>query len=344
MLDSSGRRALRANGTVLDLLPIGQAVGITGLLLVALFTLIRPEASMGLSAPGRLLFWTLHVGLGLASIWLASRWLASGLRLPHGTLSRVLLTGFAGIALAAPGYVALDQLFAPYQIDQASEESAASLVATLINETVEISPWFMASWLLINLPVLLPRPTLPVQTDDTVRHTPAISDDIQKEKKEERADSIFAANHIESISSNSQKQTDNIVGQIEHSTAVQSAQQPIADRFLSTLPGILGKDVIAVSSDLHYLNVWTHAGRATVLGNLRDVVEELNDIGMQVHRSHWIAYSHVRRIVGTAGNGNCILSNELRIPISRRRWKEVREQFGRGVVLTSENILDIDSD
>ena len=239
--------------------------------------------------------------------------------------------------------MALDQLFAPYQIEQPSEESGVSLLTMILNETVEISPWFIASWLLINLPVLLPRPTLPVDNDDSVRHAPSVSDGIQSEQKEEPVERRTEANDKKSDHASTQLQRNSTVSDIEHSTVAQTPQQPIANRFLSTLPGILGKDVIAVSSDLHYLNVWTQAGRTTVLGNLRDVVDELNDIGMQVHRSHWIAYSHVRRIVGTTSNGNCILSNELRIPISRRRWKDVREQFGSGVVLTSENTLDSDS-
>jgi DNA-binding LytR/AlgR family response regulator len=102
--------------------------------------------------------------------------------------------------------------------------------------------------------------------------------------------------------------------------------------FLLSLPGIVGTDIVAVSSDLHYLNVWTVAGRTTVLGNLRDAVAELDEIGMQVHRSHWVAHAHVRRIVGTATDAACILSNELRVPISRRKWKAVREHYGRNFV------------
>lgn len=97
----------------------------------------------------------------------------------------------------------------------------------------------------------------------------------------------------------------------------------------------MGTDVIAVASDLHYLDVWTAAGQTIVLRNLRDVVANFGDIGLQVHRSHWVANAYVRCIVGTVNNGACILSNELRVPISRRRWKDVREQYGRGVVHTS---------
>lgn len=307
MIDSSGRRALNANGTVLDLLPIGQTIAITGALLVALFTLVRPEASAGLDTLGRLSFWSLHVGLGLVCIWITSRWLANGHHLPQSTLLRVLLTGVAGALIAAPGYLALDYLFAPYQLEQIPDNTTDRLIGILLKEIAEITPWFMASWLLINLPVLLPRPTLNTSLDDAVSHTP-LESEIESVKKRDTSE-------------------------VPSSTAASD----IAQQFLSSLPGIIGKDVLAVSSDLHYLNVWTLAGRTTVLGNLKDVVSELDNIGMQVHRSHWIAYSHVRRIVGTANSGACILSNELRIPISRRRWKEVREQFGRGVVSTSTN-------
>ena len=113
-----------------------------------------------------------------------------------------------------------------------------------------------------------------------------------------------------------------------------SSVKPIEQKpdILKSLPGFIGTDIIAVSSDLHYLNVWTEQGRATVLGNLRDAVNELDDKGMQIHRSHWVASKHVKRVVGTANKGACILTNNLRIPISRRRWKDVQQYFGHGVV------------
>ena len=59
---------------------------------------------------------------------------------------------------------------------------------------------------------------------------------------------------------------------------------------------------------------------------------------VQVHRSHWVAHAHVRRIAGTAGDAARILSNELRMPIGRRRWKAVRKRFGRGVVHTETSV------
>lgn len=284
MIDSSGRKALRADGTVLDLMPVGQTLVIVGGLLIALFVLVRPEASSGLGAAGRMTFWTLHVGLGLAALRVASRWLASRERLPSGTLAAVLVTGCAAILFAAPGYLALDALFAPHVIDLEGDPAGGNLALRLVGEALELAPWFLAAWLLINLPVLLPSPPVGLRLNDAVSHDRAPQIDTRGE------------------------------------------------RFLSSLPGIVGTDVVAVASDLHYLNVWTVAGRTTVLGNLRDVVADLGDVGMQVHRSHWVAHAHVRRIVGTASDAACILSNELRVPVSRRRWKAVREHYGRGVV------------
>lgn len=305
MIESSGRKSLRANGTVLDLLPVGQVIAVTGCLLVALFTVVKPEASSGLGLLARAVFWSLHVGLGLGALWIAGRWLASGKRLPGGRLASILITGFAAVMLAAPGYLALDSVYAPYILDADPDEPVSSLFVKVVIEIAELAPWFLVSWLLINLPVLMPSPQPVVLRDDSVA---TLTENLSKHKSDNSTDSAEVTD---------------------------LSDKPATSQFLISLPGVVGTDVVTVASDLHYLNVWTSAGRTTVLGNLRDVALELDDRGMLVHRSHWVAHSHVRRIVGTGSNAACILSNELRVPISRRRWKAVREQYGRGVVNVS---------
>jgi len=129
---------------------------------------------MGLGTVGRVVFWFLHVGLGLSALWMASRWLASRQLLPQETLPSVLITGLAGILIAAPGYLALDYIYSPYLSDQIPEEvdASRSIIEELFKEVLEISPWFMASWVLINLPVLLPRPTMHTSMNDTVSPVP----------------------------------------------------------------------------------------------------------------------------------------------------------------------------
>jgi hypothetical protein len=355
MIDSSGRRALRANGTVLDLLPIGQAILIIAMLLVVLFSLIKPEASNGLGTLARIGFWTLHVLLGLLAIQVASLWLASGEFLPQTTLGRVLLTGAAGVLIAAPGYLMLDSLYAPYIIDLDPDPEQASVVSAMLKETLELTPWFLATWVLINLPVFLPSPNLTVQLNDHVEHNSQVYSDnhlisemvepTQSQETSLHTPSSPATASPAGIVAAEEKNTElpandtsSAVVETKELITRSSEQQaePISQRFLASLPGVVGTDIIAIASDLHYLNVWTVAGRTTVLGNLRDVVKDLGDVGLQVHRSHWVAHAHVRRIVGTASDGACILSNELRVPISRRRWKDVREQYGRGVIHTSD--------
>lgn len=340
MLDSSGRRALRADGTVLDLIPVGQAIAITGALLVALFVVAKPEASSGLGTAGRITFWILHVGLGLGALAISSRWLASRERLPDGTLAAVLITGCAAIVIAAPGYLALDVLFKPYLVDPDPDPVKGALIAALVDEVLDLALWFLAAWLLINLPVLLPRPTVSVHLDDNVVR--ATDDRAMVKAKPDLTPG--AANRNRSRSHEPLQTTQNLRLVDAEVSASESTPQQVeyGERFLSSLPGVVGNDVIAIASDLHYLNVWTAAGRTTVLGNLKDVVADLGDVGMQVHRSHWVAHAHVLRIVGTAGNSACILSNELRVPISRRRWKAVREQYGRGVVHTVGTVRQAD--
>lgn len=325
MIDSSGHRALHANGTVLDLLPIGQSITILGALLITLFVLIKPEASNGLDIAGRVVFWTLHVGLGLVALRVSSHWLASRQRLPSGTLAAVLVTGCAAVVIAAPGYLALDALFTAHLVDLDAEPTDEPFFMPLVGEMMNLAPWFLTTWVVINLPVLLPRPTVSVLLDDEAQHDDPASS---------------ALTTLSCVRSNSSDSHGRIVAApsviLVDDAATNVTPTPQinvkGERFLSSLPGIVGTDVIAVSSDLHYLNVWTLTGRTTVLGNLKDVVIDLGDAGMQVHRSHWVAHAHVRRIVGTASDAACILSNELRVPISRRRWKAIREQYGRGVV------------
>ena len=322
MIDSSGRRGLRANGTVLDLLPVSQVIAVAGILLVVLFTFVKPEASNGLGFWARTLFWALHVGLGLGALWIAGRWLASGNRLPNGTLIPILVTGCAGVLLATPAYLALDALYQPYLVDIDPDPAVDSLVIRIIGEALELAPWFLASWILINLPVLLPPTPLSIRLDDTADHDSDSGGIFQVEDKSEPDAEVKPAPKLHLVSNN----------QADDDSNLEPAKEQQHQTFLLNLPGIVGTDIIAVASDLHYLNVWTVAGRTTVLGNLRDVAEELAAVGTQVHRSHWVAHAHVRRIVGNANNAACIMSNELRVPISRRRWKDVREQYGRGVV------------
>lgn len=85
-------------------------------------------------------------------------------------------------------------------------------------------------------------------------------------------------------------------------------------------------DIVSMSSELHYLRVVTTDTEVMFLYNLKDAIEELpSHAGVHIHRSHWVAKAHVQEIVKRDGNPECLLSNGKRLPVSRRRYAEVKE-------------------
>lgn len=95
-----------------------------------------------------------------------------------------------------------------------------------------------------------------------------------------------------------------------------------------SLPGELGNDVIAVSSELQYLRVWTTRGSTLILGALQEVEDSETTAGMRIHRSWWVHASHVRTVRRKADGLVCQLSDGREIPVSRRRKAEVLARFG----------------
>jgi hypothetical protein len=97
-------------------------------------------------------------------------------------------------------------------------------------------------------------------------------------------------------------------------------------RFLQELRSRASGDLISISSELHYLRVTTTDAEVMFLYNLKDAIEELpSDSGVQVHRSHWVSRAHVRELTKRNGNTECVLSNGKSLPVSRRKYSEVRD-------------------
>ena len=101
------------------------------------------------------------------------------------------------------------------------------------------------------------------------------------------------------------------------------------EQLYDSLPQVLGKDIVAISSDLHYLNVYTSLGKTLMLGSLKHYVDAFAERGVQVHRSHWVAKAHVERIHISSDRAYCLMSNGMKVPISRSSRKEVKAVFGQ---------------
>ena len=108
----------------------------------------------------------------------------------------------------------------------------------------------------------------------------------------------------------------------------QACAQPFADEtprqggagggFLGRLPAHLGRDLLCLQMEDHFVRAHTARGSDLVLTPLKEAIAELRDIdGLQVHRSWWVARAAVREPVANGRNLFLRLSNGLEVPVSR---------------------------
>lgn len=88
--------------------------------------------------------------------------------------------------------------------------------------------------------------------------------------------------------------------------------------FFKRLPEALGRDIISLRAQDHYVEVTTIRGRELVLIRLSDAIAELgDDIGIQTHRSWWVVKQHVVEQKRINSKPHLVLSNGIEVPISR---------------------------
>ena len=86
--------------------------------------------------------------------------------------------------------------------------------------------------------------------------------------------------------------------------------------------------IICLSAELHYLDVHTANDHQLILFSLRDAVDEIpKDLGIQIHRSHWVAWRAVAAIKKEGRQGIAIMTNGLQLPISRAKLPHVLVQW-----------------
>ena len=295
------------DGSVFGVASLRRTLPGVALALVVLFVAIRPEASAGLGPGARIAFWSLHVAIGLGGLAVAS---LLARRQPWARLPlpvTIVLTGIIGAAAAAPGFWLVDHWW-PVPAGAEADDwldrfAAAGAWQGIVAECLEVAPLFVTSWFTINLPLILAQPRLepPPPPDD------GPPDDGGP------GPGVRAAG----------------------GAAGRDAAPPLPD-CLGRVPVALGRDLVALSSDLHYLHVHTTRGRAMILGSLKDAAAALSERGMLVHRSHWVAHAHVRRVQIAGNKAWCLMSTGVRVPVSRRKRREVRAHYGQGPVAVAE--------
>ena len=99
--------------------------------------------------------------------------------------------------------------------------------------------------------------------------------------------------------------------------------RPVRD-FVSRLPADLGDEIIYIKTEGHYLRVYTETGSSRLLMRFADAVAELAGLGMQVHRSYWVAHDHIEGLVKRDGRPALRLTGDRLVPVSRTYVRAVR--------------------
>lgn len=271
-----------------------------------LFTFIKPEASAGLEFFPRLLFWICHIAGGLVALFLASYCLRAPFFLRLPIMLSLGITGVLGVLMASPVFYFLCGLFPTESpVDWVDRFGAQGWMQGIISEFIEAGPSMLACWYAINLPFLLNK------TDQQIE--PDVKDNNLEDKTEEE--------HLSQTFS-----TDTTPVMFD-----ENERQQRLEKLYERLPLVLGKDLVAISSDLHYLNVYTSQGKTLVLGSLKYYADALVESGIQVHRSSWVAKAHIVKVHVAGNEAWCLMTNGLKVPISRSKRKEVKQFFGQTV-------------
>ena len=308
-----------------------QQIAVLTVLLALLFAALQPPPTAHLGFFMAVLAWAAHIGLGMLCALAATR-LLLGVRprlsrLPWTTL---LLGGLGGATLFAPIALGLEALLpAPPpepQEDALDAWEAAGGLRALAAEWLALLPSYLPAWLLLNaMPMLrVSQPRLEVAE-------PAGSHSL--------TDAVAGGASVPAESTHACEHADGSAlptGAAATAAAPVPAAPPLSlpgEGLFDRLPLAIGRQLVSISSDLHYLQVVTRRGRATVLGSLAEVESELGQRGLRIHRSHWVALDAIRRLHRNAQGWRCELQDGRSLPVSRRRAAEIKERLGRDVVI-----------
>ena len=96
-------------------------------------------------------------------------------------------------------------------------------------------------------------------------------------------------------------------------------------RFIDRLPSRLGRNLLCLQMEDHYVRAHTDLGSDLILTPLKTAVAELAEVdGLQVHRSWWVARSAIASPVVDGRNYSLRLTNGLEVPVSRASVAMVR--------------------
>jgi hypothetical protein len=287
------------------------------LVIVVMLALNKPAHATGLNLLSSLLFFSLHLFPATAAAWFLSGWLFNS-RASHRVPPWLLLVIAGAITglLLAPISVTLELLFGVLDVSEPNAKlgsmTLSNWLAELGDEFTEV-PWTTAiAWPVMNALVIWRVGGSTARDGRSADTTPA---------------------HL--------AKTRSLPGNIDGSepTAAPAQFEPLSDQrnpelaqsqpgtyFLDRLPRHLGRDIVYLEAQEHYLRVVTSRAEHLLLQGLTHAVAELERCGIegiQIHRSVWVAWKHVEDVDARMNSLSVKLSNGNSVKLGRRRAKDV---------------------
>jgi hypothetical protein len=202
---------------------------------------------------------------------------------------KLVVSGLLGAAIFLPLALSIDIFWG----NNALPSTVPALFAQLISEAAGAVPPISISWIIINAPwVLLANQTYQIKLKK--------DDDLPQSKK-----------------------TEELV-----STADSFYKNDATVNFVTLIPDDVKGEIYYLKSELHYLLVVTNNGKALVLYNLSDAIAELPaDLGIQTHRSYWVARKAAYEVISSGRQGRIKIVNNDIVPVSRTQLKATKAFF-----------------
>ena len=113
---------------------------------------------------------------------------------------------------------------------------------------------------------------------------------------------------------------------------VATDQPPPPDKpaWLDRLPDAIGRDLMLLQTQDHYLRAVTPKGETLIRAPLREADQELGPYGVRVHRSWWVARAWIGAYEYRGGAPVVVLRDGQTVPVGRAYRSRVREALTSG--------------
>ncbi len=317
--------------------PLVSAIALTfGLSL--LFATVGTSNTDGLPFWQAWLHWWLHIGTGLSLALLVANLYGRSPRLCALPLPGfLLLTGLLGALSFAPVALWFDGWLpqsGAVDDDALDRWAASGGLRPYAAEFLQLAPSYLLCWFLLNAgPLIAARRSEAVIRPDAgaaADHREPAPGDLDRGSADA---SLHGNDGHDPVASSVLDDRPDALHDPGTAADIDARSPADAPGILDRLPPAIGSDLVSASAELHYLEVVTTRGRATLLGRLSQLEVEMGAIGLRVHRSHWVSLAHVRRVYRSRHGWQCEMRDGRRLPIARRRVSDVQGRLGRDFVL-----------